>query len=227
MLVSINSKTIHMSNKNIGILGSGTVGQTLGNGFIKHGYKVMIGTRDDSKLVDWKKQAGENASVGSFKEAAAFGSTIVLAVKGKYANLALKDAGIQNINGKTIIDTTNPIEDAPPTNGVIKFFTDLNESLLEKLQKEFPQANFVKSFNSVGNVFMVNPEFAGGKPTMFICGNNEDSKQVIKEILDLFGWEIADMGKAEAARAIEPLCMLWCIPGMTKNEWHHAFKLLK
>jgi len=216
-----------MRNKNIGIIGSGTVGQTLGNGFIKNGYKVMIGTRDDAKLADWKKQAGENASIGSFKDAAAFGSILILAVKGQYANLALREAGTQNINGKTIIDTTNPIEDAPPTNGVIKFFTDLNESLLEKLQKEFPLANFVKSFNSVGNAFMVNPEFAGGKPTMFICGNNEDSKKVVNDILNLFGWDVADMGKAEAARAIEPLCMLWCIPGMTKNEWHHAFKLLK
>jgi predicted dinucleotide-binding enzyme len=74
---------------------------------------------------------------------------------------------------------------------------------------------------------MVNPEFPGGKPTMFICGANEASKKIVSEILDQFGWETADMGAVEAARAIEPLCMLWCIPGFTRNEWTHAFKLLQ
>jgi hypothetical protein len=74
---------------------------------------------------------------------------------------------------------------------------------------------------------MVNPEFGGIKPTMFICGNNTEAKQQVTKILDLFGWETEDMGSAAAARAIEPLCMLWCIPGFTKNQWNHAFKLLK
>jgi predicted dinucleotide-binding enzyme len=85
----------------------------------------------------------------------------------------------------------------------------------------------VKAFNSVGNAFMVNPQFQGGRPTMFICGNNDAAKQTVVNILDQFGWEVADMGKAEAARAIEPLCMLWCIPGLLHNEWAHAFKLLR
>jgi predicted dinucleotide-binding enzyme len=112
-------------------------------------------------------------------------------------------------------------------NGVIKFFTDLNESLLEKLQKNYPEINFVKAFNSVGNAFMVTPQFPGGKPTMFICGNDAAAKSAVQKILDQFGWETEDMGAMEAARAIEPLCMLWCIPGFTRNQWAHAFKLLK
>ena len=62
---------------------------------------------------------------------------------------------------------------------------------------------------------------------MFICGNDEDAKQTVSKILDSFGWETADMGMVEAARAIEPLCMLWCISGILRNEWTHAFKLLK
>lgn len=213
--------------KKIGILGSGIVGQTLANGFIKHGYEVMIGTSDVNKLAEWKSKAGGSAHTGSFGEAAAFGHIVVLAVKGDAANEAVIKAGAINLSGKTVIDATNPIANAAPENGVLKFFTDLNESLLEKLQKAFPGIHFVKAFNSVGNAFMVNPSFPGGKPSMFICGNSQDAKAEVKHILDLFGWETEDMGMAEAARAIEPLCMLWCIPGLTKNQWTHAFKLLK
>jgi predicted dinucleotide-binding enzyme len=132
-----------------------------------------------------------------------------------------------NVAGKPVIDATNPIADLPPVNGVLKFFTSLDESLMERLQREFADARLVKAFNSVGNSLMVNPQFAGGKPTMFICGNNEAAKKIVSDILDQFGWEIADMGKVEAARAIEPLCMLWCIPGFLRNDWTHAFKLLR
>jgi predicted dinucleotide-binding enzyme len=97
---------------------------------------------------------------------------------------------------------------------------------MERLQKEFPDIRFVKAFNSVGNAFMVNPQFRGGKPTMFICGNDEAAKKTVSAIVDQFGWDVSDMGKAEGARAIEPLCMLWCIPGFLRNDWSHAFKLL-
>jgi predicted dinucleotide-binding enzyme len=124
------------------------------------------------------------------------------------------------------MDACNPIEDAPPENGVLRFFTDLSQSLMEQLQSQYPDANFVKAYNSVGNTCMINPQFAGGRPTMFICGNNEGAKKQVSQVNEQFGWETADMGKAEAARAIEPLCMLWCIPGFVRNEWTHAFKLL-
>jgi predicted dinucleotide-binding enzyme len=97
---------------------------------------------------------------------------------------------------------------------------------MELLQREAPEARFVKAFNSVGSAFMVNPQFEGGRPTMFICGNDEAAKKTVSTVLDQFGWETADMGKVEASRAIEPLCMLWCIPGFLHNEWTHAFKLL-
>ncbi len=122
--------------------------------------------------------------------------------------------------------TVNPIADAPPVNGVLQFYTQINESLMERQQRDFPDIRFVKAFNSVGSHLMVDPKFKGGKPTMFICGNNAESKKTVSTILDQFGWEVADMGPVEAARAIEPLCMLWCIPGFARNEWSHAFKLL-
>jgi 8-hydroxy-5-deazaflavin:NADPH oxidoreductase len=211
----------------VGILGSGTVGKTLAAGFVKHGHEAMIGTREPAKLDDWNKTT-PRARVGTPTEAAAFGEVLVLAVKGGAAAEALDGANEANLRGKTVIDACNPIADAPPVHGVLPFSTGPNESLMEQLQKEFKDAHFVKAFNSVGAPGMVNPEFAGGiRPTMFICGNNEAAKKTVTEILDQFGWETADMGSAEAARAIEPLCMLWCIPGFTKNEWTHAFKLLR
>ena len=209
-----------------GILGSGDVGKALAVGFLKHGHEVMLGTREPAKLADWQKQ-NPKARVGNFAETAKFGDLVVLAVKGTVAAEALRQAGPGNFAGKPIIDATNPIADAPPTNGVLKFFTNLDESQMERLQREFTGARFVKAFNSVGNAFFVNPQFKDGKPTMFICGNDEGAKKTVKGILDQFGWETADMGKVESARAIEPLCMLWLIPGFLRNEWKHAFKLLR
>jgi 8-hydroxy-5-deazaflavin:NADPH oxidoreductase len=211
----------------VGVIGSGDVGQTLAAGFLKHGHEAMIGTREPAKLADWLK-ANPTAKVGSSSEAGAFGELVVLAVKGSVAAEALRGASSKNLEGKLVIDACNPIADAPPVNGVLQFFTAPNSSLMEQLQKEFPAAHLVKAFNSVGSGRMVNPEYKGGvRPTMFICGNDEGAKTTTAKILDQFGWETADMGEVEAARAIEPLCILWCIPGFTKNEWTHAFKLLQ
>jgi predicted dinucleotide-binding enzyme len=210
----------------IGIIGSGDVAQSLATGFLKHGHDVMLGTRHVEKLSDWRTE-NPKAGVGSFADAAASADVVVLAVKGTAASEALRQAGAPNLDGKVVIDTTNPIADAPPDHGVLKFFTSLDDSLMERLQREYPGARFVKAFNSVGNDVMVNPHFEGGPPTMFICGNHDAAKWTVKGILDQFGWETADMGTVEAARAIEPLCILWCIPGFLRNEWTHAFKLLK
>jgi len=216
-----------MNSKKIGILGSGVVGKVLASGFLAHGYEVMIGTRDISKLAEWQSK-NSKGKTGSFEDTAKFGDIIVLAAKGHAAEDVLKLAGANNLYGKTIIDATNPIDEkAPPVNGVLNFYTSLHDSLMERLQKTAPKANFVKAFNSVGSAFMVNPDFGGVKPSMFICGNNDEAKKQVTQILTQFGWETEDMGKAESARAIEPLCMLWCIPGMLHNQWTHAFKLLK
>jgi len=210
----------------VGVIGSGDVAKALAGGFLKHRHEVMMGTREPAKLKQW---SGKNPGgrIGSVAETAKFGEIIVLAVKGAAAAEALRGAGEASLSGKPVIDATNPIADAPPANGVLKFFTSLDESLMERLQREFAGAKFVKAFNSVGNACMVNPEFKGGRPTMFICGNDEAAKKSVTGILEQFGWETADMGKAEAARAIEPLCMLWCIPGFLRNDWVHAFKLLR
>jgi hypothetical protein len=209
----------------IGILGSGDVAKALAGGFLKHGHELMLGTRAPDKLAEWAAK-NPKGRIAGLADAAKFGELVVLAVKGTAAKNALRLASPENFAGKPVIDVTNPIADEPPVNGVLKYYTSLEDSQMEHLQREFGGARFVKAFNSVGNAHMVNPQFKGGKPTMFICGNDDSAKLVVSGILDQFGWEVADMGKIEAARAIEPLCMLWCIPGFVRNDWAHAFKLL-
>ena len=210
----------------IGILGSGDVAKSLGAGFLRHGHQVMLGTSSPAKLADWAAQH-PSAQIGSFADAAGFAELGVIAVKGSAAPAVLRSAGPQRLAGKTVIDASNPIADAAPVNGVLQFYTGINDSQLERLQREFPELKLVKAFNSVGAAFMVNPQFAGGPPTMFICGNDDAAKDTVRGVLVQFGWDTADMGAVEAARAIEPLCMLWCIPGLARGEWSHAFKLVK
>jgi predicted dinucleotide-binding enzyme len=212
--------------KKIGVIGSGIVGRVLATGFAEHGFETMIGSRRPENLAAWAAETSPAVATGTVEETADHADVVVLAVKGTGAGEAVRLAG-EGLAGKTVIDTTNPIAEAPPDAGVLKFFTDLDESLMEKLQAAAPEARFVKAFSCVGNALMVNPEIPGGPPTMFICGNDAEAKVEVTEILDLFGWETEDMGGAEAARAIEPLCILWCIPGFQKNQWMHAFKLLK
>jgi 8-hydroxy-5-deazaflavin:NADPH oxidoreductase len=212
----------------IGIIGSGIVGQVLSNAFFSEGHQVQLGTRNTQKEEVVKfNTANPHISIGTFAETAQFGELLVLATGGLVTAEAVQLAGISNFSGKVVIDATNPIAAAPPVNGVLQFFTGPNESLLEKLQALLPEAHLVKAFNSVGNAVMYKPSFINNTPSMFIAGNNEAAKKTVSSILTSFGWETEDMGKAEAARAIEPLCILWCIPGFINNQWGHAFKLLK
>lgn len=211
----------------VGVIGSGTVGQVLAKGFIRHGHEVMIGTNDAAKHPALREATGGKAKIGTFAETAAFGETIVLAVKGTAAEAAVRMAGPERLAGKIVIDATNPIADAPPDHGVLRFFTSSAESLMERLQRIAPVARFVKGFSCIGSPLMVNPDFGGTQPTMFICGNDAAAKREVGEILTAFGFDTEDMGGAEGARAIEPLCILWCIPGFLQNRWTHAFKLLK
>jgi predicted dinucleotide-binding enzyme len=211
----------------VGVLGSGVVGQTLAAGFFKHGHQVVVGTRDpdDEKLKEWRAKT-PGVKVGTFSEAAQFGELLVISVLARAIDDVVRLAGPQNFAGKTVIDTNNPLADSPPVDGVLQFTTGPNESFAEKLQTQLPNAKIVKAFNSVGAGNMVNPVYAQGPPTMFICGNDAQAKTQVSEVIRQFGWEPFDCGTIGAARAIEPLCMLWCIPGFRQNLWTHAFKLL-
>jgi hypothetical protein len=218
---------LYNMKKKIGILGSGNVAKALAKGFLKNNYPLMMGTSNTDKLKDFQSQ-NSSVQLASFQQTADYADIIVLAVKGDAALSVMKALKPDSVKGKTIIDTCNPIDHTrSPQNGVLPYFTDLNESLMEKLQKQNTDANFVKCFSCVGNAFMVDPDFNGEKPSMFICGNNEGARNDVKDILSDFHWDVEDMGTAEAARAIEPLCMLWCIPGILGKGWNHAFKLLK
>ena len=208
-----------------GVLGSGEVGQILAKGLKDHGYQVRIGSRTPAKLADYSKQTGIQA--GTFAEVARWGEAVVLSVAGTAAEQALAMVGPDALRGKLVIDTTNPIADEPPEQGVLESTTGPNASLMEQLQRACPEARFVKCFSCVGSARMVDPDFHGTRPTMFYCGDDAGAKATVARILDQFGWEAEDMGGAIAARAIEPLAVLWCIPGFLRNSWTHALHLLR
>jgi predicted dinucleotide-binding enzyme len=216
---------ISSSPKRFGVIGSGDVGQTLAMGLAAAGFEARIGTRTPGKLAAFSKKSG--IPEGTFKDVAAWGEALVLAVKGTGALAAAELAGSKNLEGKLVIDATNPTADEPPVDGVLRYFTGPNESLMERLQAAHPKARFVKAFSCVGSDLMVHPALNGGPPTMFYCGNDPAAKAVVAKILEHFGWEGADMGGAIAARAIEPLAVLWCIPGFREDDWTHAFRMLR
>ena len=208
-----------------GVLGSGEVGQVLAKGLKHHGYEVRIASRTPAKLAKYSKETGITA--GTFGKVGRWGEALVLSVLGSAAESVMGLVGKEQVGGKLIIDTTNALTAEPPEQGVLRSFTGPNESLMERLQQAYPAAHFVKAFNSVGSARMVDPDFQGIRPTMFYCGNDAGAKATVARVLDQFGWEAADMGSAIAARAIEPLAVLWCIPGFLQDSWTHAFKLLR
>lgn len=211
--------------KTVGIIGSGNVGHALAKGFVASGYKTILSSRNEEKRKMLEKEI-DGVKTGTPAETAKEAELIVFAVKGTEAKKALEEIGPENLAGKTVIDTTNPIADSAPVNGVLVYFSDINRSLMEELQSSAPAAKFVKAYSCVGSPFMVNPPFSE-KPTMFICGDDNDAKNEVTGILEQFGWETEDLGNVEAARAIEPLAMLWCIPGFRKNSWNHALKFVR
>ncbi|MGH1361851.1 MAG: NADPH-dependent F420 reductase [Burkholderiaceae bacterium] len=209
----------------VGIVGSGTVAQTLALGLSERDYSIMMGTRDPAAL-SGRLPAGTGIRVATPDETAQFADLAILAVKGTAALSVLQEVKYA-LSGKTLIDTTNPIADAAAQDGVLEFFTGPNESLFETLQAAAPDVSMVKAFNSVGAGQMIAPQYETGTPTMFIAGDDSVAKDQVSTLLKDVGWEVADMGTHRAARAIEPLCMLWCIPGLRENSWTHAFKLLR
>jgi predicted dinucleotide-binding enzyme len=214
----------------IGILGSGEVGRRLAAGCINLGHHVMIGTRNPAKeeIQQWidKTKHKENAFVGSFAEAASFGELIIISTLWEGTKNAINLAISSNFNGKIVIDTTNPLEfakDMPP-----KLSLGYDRSAGEVIQSLLPNSKVVKAFNIVGNPHMVYPDFQGGPPTMFICGNFKDANnQVIEKLLTPFGWESIDLGGIEQSRLLEALAMLWITYYIQTGSGNHAFKLLK
>jgi predicted dinucleotide-binding enzyme len=214
-----------MYMKKIGIIGAGDVGRSLATGFMMDNYDVMVGSRDGTHAAELDVVMGKDVAAGTFREVAVWGELIIIAVKGSAAEGVAGDLAAE-LAGKTVIDVTNPISDAEPEDGVLRYFTSLNESLGERIQAAAPEARVVKAWNTVSHRHMISPDFAS-IPTMPICGNDEHARIEVAEILTSFGWHVEDMGSMKAARAIEPLTMLLCIPGFLRSEWGVAFKMLK
>lgn len=211
----------------IGILGTGEVGQTLGVGFVNLGHEVKMGSRDPNqeKVKACLKKAGAKASAGTFAEAAAFGELAVLCTIWSGTENAIRLAGPHNLAGKVVIDTTNPLDfsaGVPP-----KLAVGHTDSAGEQVQRWLPDSRVVKAFNIVGSPHMVKPEFPGGPPDMFICGNDDQAKEAVTDLLKAFGWSVIDMGGIEGARYLEPLAMVWIRHFFRVNSVNHAFKLLR
>jgi 8-hydroxy-5-deazaflavin:NADPH oxidoreductase len=212
----------------IGIFGTGDVGTTLANGFLATGHQVMMGSREaaNEKALAWAKEAGagSKASTGTFADAAKFADLAVLAVSWTGAENALKLAGAENLAGKVVIDAMNPLTFGPRGLELAIGHTD---SAGEQVQRWLPEARVVKAFNSVGYAQMFKPEFSGGPPDMFICGNDDGAKKTVTDVLMSFGWSTIDVGRIEGARLLEPLCVLWIDYAMRAKSHSHAFKLLR
>jgi 8-hydroxy-5-deazaflavin:NADPH oxidoreductase len=209
----------------VGVLGSGDVGKALAKGFLGRGDQVMLGSRTPDGLADWVAEAGDGASAGDFAETAAFGELAVLATLGVAALDALELARPENLAGKVLIDATNPLDhsgEGPP-----RLAFGFDDSLGARVQGAVPDAKVVKAFNTVGNPYMVDPDLPGGPPTMFICGDDDEGKRAVTEILSSFGWDVADLGGIERSWALEAMCMAWVYYGLESGGWDHAFKLLR
>lgn len=214
------------SEKRVGILGSGDVGKELGRGFAKHGFDVMLGSRDPTKLEPWRKETRGKVSAGTFAQSAAHGDFVVLALNGAATEAAIDLAGAKNFSGKLVIDATNPLDFSrgmPP--GLLFGTTD---SMGERVQRKLPDAKVVKCFNTVSNVKMVDPKFKEGVPPMLICGNDAGAKKSVDAILRELGWPGAlDVGGIEGARWLEALVPLWVRLAQSWNTYEHAFKVVR
>jgi len=208
----------------IGIIGSGSVAQVLGSGFLSKGHEVMLGTRDASKLAAWLAEAGDKASVGTFEDAAKFGEFVFLSVPGAALESVIEITGPENLAGKIVIDITNPMDfsqGVPP-----RFTATVGNSLGEKVQRLLPDSHVVKAFNSIGVAVMIDPDFNGEKATHFIAGDSEEAKTEATKLISEFGWEVEDVGGIDQAFFLEALASLWVNHAFKSNNWNQAFKLL-
>jgi len=211
----------------VGILGTGDVGKALGNGFIKYGHDVTMGSREagNAKAVAWAAAAGVTAKAATFAGAVQGADVVVLATLWTGTRSALDMAGgPAAFAGKVVIDATNPLDFSQ---GVPRLSIGHTDSAGEQVQRWLPGAKVVKAFNMIGNAHMVNPQFPGGPPDLFICGNDDGAKQVVADIGQAFGLSATDFGGIEMSRVLEPLCILWVAYGIKTGGWNHAFKMLR
>ena len=194
----------------VGIIGSGTVGQTIGAKLAASGQDVVIGTRDAGKLSEWLSQLERKVRVGSNAEAAAHGDVVINATSGAGALEALRLAGADNLSGKILVDISNPLDFSqgfPPSLTVCN-----TDSLGEQIQRAFPDARVVKTLNTLTAALMVDPrQLADGDHHIFVSGNDAAAKAQATELLkSWFGWRhVIDLGDITTARGTEMLLPIW------------------
>ena len=191
------------------VLGSGPVGQAISARLAELGHEVMIGTRHPDKLREWQGGAGAKVKIGSFALSAAHGEMIFNTTNGGGSLPALKLAGELNLNGKVLIDVSNPLDTSkgmPPS-----LFVNNTDSLGEQIQRAFPKVKVVKSLNTMNNQVMVRPrDLADGDHHVFLSGNDAGAKTQVAEVLRSFGWvNILDLGDITTARGVEMYMALW------------------
>jgi hypothetical protein len=199
---------------NIGILGTGMVGDAIGTKLVQLGHNVTMGSRtaNNEKAGEWKKKNGANAKTGTFADAAQFADEFIFNCTLGLGSLdALNAAGAENLKGKILIDISNPLDFSkgfPPS-----LIVSNTDSLGEQIQRTFPETKVVKALNTLSNPLMVNPALVnGGDHTLPICGNDENAKAKVISLLQTFGWKsenIFDLGDISAARGTEAFLLLW------------------
>ena len=198
----------------IAILGSGVVGQALARGLAKHGHEVRIGTRKDRV---------DDLPVGTPSEVVKDAELVFLSVLGTAA-VDLVTSIQDELRGKVLIDTTNPLDFS---SGSPSLFVGHSDSLGEQVQRAVPDTRVVKAYNTVGNANMVDPDLRGGPPTMFIGGDSEEAKSTVTTLLEATGWDVVDLGGIETSRYLEPICIAWVLHGIRTGTWNHALRLLR
>lgn len=216
--------------KNIGVLGTGVVGNAIGSKLVQLGYSVRMGSRSatNEKAAAWAKANGAAASHGTFEDAAKFGEAVFLCTKGDATLDILKLAKPSSFKGKLVVDISNPLDFSkgmPPS--LIPQFANTN-SLAEEVQRILPDAHVVKTLNIVNCEVMVNPSKSGGNPTMFVSGNEAHAKDSAKAILRQFGWDdIIDLGDITTARGTEMILPLWVRTWAATQNGYFAFKIVR
>jgi predicted dinucleotide-binding enzyme len=195
----------------IGILGSGVTAQTIGSKLIELGHEVMLGSRDEANAnaVAWAKdQTGQHALYGTFMNAASFGEIIFNCTLGSGSLVALEQAGAENLKGKILIDTSNPLDRSTDQWSLT---VCNNDSLGEQIQRAYPETKVVKTLNTVNANVMVDPAKLLEQTHVFVSGDDIEAKATVVRILrDWFGWkQIIDLGGIETSRSVEMYVLLW------------------
>lgn len=197
----------------IAVLGTGVVGAAIGSRLIELGHEVKMGSRtpDNEKAQTWAAKQNKNASHGAFADAAAFAGEFIFNCTQGVASLdVLKQAGEMNLNGKILIDVSNPLDFSkgmPPTLAVVN-----TDSLGEQIQRTFPKLKVVKTLNTMNCQIMVRPSLVSGRHHVFMSGNEASAKESVKEILRSFGWSdsgMIDLGDITTARGTEMMLPIW------------------